>query len=660
MLNSTGTKLGTKAGIFSIKLFIAIVALIVSGACLGLGAIQGIIASAPDASTIDVSPTGFATKIYDNNGEEIQMLATTGSNRTSVSLDQIPEDLQHAFIAIEDERFYEHNGIDMKGIFRAVAITFSKGRLSQGASTISQQLLKNNYFNAYNETTIQKIKRKIQEQYLAVKLETVMTKQEILEDYLNSINLGNGYYGVQSAATGYFEKDVSELSLSECAVIASITQNPTKYNPAKNPEDNQIRERSVLDHMLTQGYITQDEYEEAKADNVYDRVIGADLQLAGSTYSYFVDALIDQISDDLREQYGYTDSQVNNLIYKGGLKINSTQDMRMQEIADKVINDPDYYPSSTEFSIYYTLVLKDTHGDLKSYYQTGLQDYFKRELGMSDFTLTFSDQDEANEYIDKYKEHLTADGSEVVHESVNYIMEPQMSLSIMDQHTGQVKVLVGGRGEKTGNRTMNRATDTLRQPGSSIKPLADYGPALDTGAITLATAIDDAPFYYSGDEAKLVKNYFVGEYRGMMSVRQALTLSQNVPAVKTLTMITPRVGFNYLEKFGISTLLSPEESTNGLSDMVQSLALGGLTYGVKNIEMCAAYATIANKGVYTKPIYYTTVETSSGEILLDNRELTTHRVMKESSAWLLTNALESVTAVGTGETTVLDKPAYRR
>ena len=225
MLNSTGTKLGTKAGIFSIKLFfIAIVALIVSGACLGLGAIQGIIASAPDASTIDVSPTGFATKIYDNNGEEIQMLATTGSNRTSVSLDQIPEDLQHAFIAIEDERFYEHNGIDMKGIFRAAAITFSTGRLSQGASTISQQLLKNNYFNAYNETTIQKIKRKIQEQYLAVKLETVMTKQEILEDYLNSINLGNGYYGVQSAATGYFEKDVSELSLSECAYCFNHTE----------------------------------------------------------------------------------------------------------------------------------------------------------------------------------------------------------------------------------------------------------------------------------------------------------------------------------------------------------------------------------------------------------------------------------------------------
>lgn len=228
-----------------------------------------------------------------------------------------------------------------------------------------------------------------------------------------------------------------------------------------------------------------------------------------------------------------------------------------------------------------------------------------------------------------------------------------MSFTIMDQHTGQVKVIVGGRGEKSGNRTLNRAVDTMRQPGSSIKPLADYGPALDTGAITLATAIDDAPYYYPGENSKLVKNYFVGEYRGLMSVRTALKLSENVPAVKVLAQITPQVGFNYLLKFGFSTLISPKEAVNGNHDVVPSLALGGLTYGVHNIEMCAAYAAIANQGTYTQPVYYTQVKDKDGNVILDNTQPLTHTVLKKSTSWLLTNALESVTAAGTAEAAAL-------
>lgn len=654
-LNSSHSKMKTKLGVTAIKLlFIAAIALIVSGSCLALGAAQGIITSAPDVSTIDVSPEGYATKLYDNNGNEIQTLSTSGSNRIFVDIENIPLQLQHAFVAIEDERFYEHNGIDIKGILRAGSVFLTTGRLSEGASTITQQLLKNNVFKAYNETTIEKIKRKIQEQYLAVKLETIMDKQTILENYLNTINLGNGYYGVQTAAQGYFGKDVSELTVSECAVIASITQSPAALNPIKYPAENQKRQLKVLKNMLDQCYISQAEYDEAVSDDVYARIQDNNIQVADSTYSYFVDATIDQLIEDLVEQKGYTEEQATNMIYNDGLQVYTTQDTAMQEIADSVINDPDYYPANTELSISYSLGIKDTEGNVNYYSHYGLLDYFKKDKGMSNFTLIFDSEEDAQGYIDEYKNSLLANGGEVIQESVSYIVQPQMSFTLMDQHTGYVKVIVGGRGEKSGNRTLNRATDTTRQPGSSIKPLADYGPALDIGAITLATAIDDAPYYYSGEDGRLVKNYFEGEYRGLMSVRTALMLSQNVPAVKVLTQITPQVGFNYLLKFGFSTLISSKESVNGNHDVVQSMALGGLTYGVHNIEMCAAYAAIANEGVYTKPVYYTQVKDKDGNVILDNTSPETHTVLKKSTAWLLTNALESVTATGTAEAAQLN------
>ena len=655
LLNSATKKLGTKAGITSVKfLLIIAIAILVSGSCLVLGAIQGIIADAPDVSTIDVSPTGYASKIYNSDGEEIQMLSTSGSNRISVDIEDVPLQLQHAFVAIEDERFYEHNGIDIKGIARAAYITLSNGDLSQGASTLTQQLLKNNVFNAYNETTIEKIKRKVQEQYLAVKLETYMNKQEILEDYLNTINLGNGYYGIQAASNGYFGKDVSELTLSECAVIASITQNPTKLNPVKNPDYNQDRQQKVLRNMLSQGYIDEDEYEEALADDVYARVESLDIATSStSTYSYYVDTLIDELIEDLKTQKGYTESQATNLIYKGGLQIYSTQDSNMQSIADSVVNNPSYYPSSTEFSISYALSVKDSSGKVSYYTHYGMLNWYKNEYGDSDFSLTQTNEDTAKAYVERYKDHIVGEDDIVLSESLTFTIQPQISFSLMDQHTGYVKVLVGGRGDKTGNRTLNRATGTTRQPGSAIKPLAAYGPALDMGAITLATAIDDAPYYYSSS-SQLVTNFTKGEYRGLMSVREALMLSQNVPAVKVLTQITPQAGFNYLEKFGLSTLVSAKNAVNGSHDVVQSLALGGMTYGVKNIDMTAAYAAIANKGTYIRPIYYTKVYDNNGNLLIDNSTAETREVLKPTTAWLLTSALQSVVNEGTASAARLD------
>ena len=601
LLNSAATKFKTKLGIFFVKLLlVCAIAVVIGGSCLVFGAAQGIIQSAPDISSINVSPEGFATKIYDNEGNEIQTLAKTGANRIYASLDQIPIELQHAFVAIEDERFYKHNGIDLQGIMRAAMITVSDGEMSQGASTITQQLLKNNVFNAYNESTMEKIKRKVQEQYLAIKLETVMSKDNILENYLNTINLGNGYYGVQAAANGYFNKDVSELTLSECAVLASITKNPSRLNPLRNPDDNKERQLAVLNNMLRQEYISTEEYSEAVEDDVYARLEGIDVSSSSSSsnYSYFVDEVIEQLITDLMQQKGYSKQQATNLIYAGGLSVYTTQDMRMQEAADTVLNDPDYYPGNN-FTINYNLTVKETDGSFSYYSQNNMEKWYN-DNGDSSFSLTLSNKEKAQNYIDTYKEAMTANGGTVTFEDSHFIVQPQISFSVMEQSTGYVKVLVGGRGDKNTDRGLNRATDDVaRQPGSSIKP------RVDTGAITLASAIDDAPYYYSGTDARLVKNYTEGEYLGYITVRAALTRSQNVPAVKVLTQITPAVGFSYLQKFGLSTLVSPQNPVNGSHDVVQSLALGGMTKGVSNIDMTAAYAAIANKGVYTKPIYYT-------------------------------------------------------
>lgn len=259
-----------------------------------------------------------------------------------------------------------------------------------------------------------------------------------------------------------------------------------------------------------------------------------------------------------------------------------------------------------------------------------------------------TDEDAARAYVEAYKEELLKEGGEVYSETLTFTLQPQISFTIMDQTNGHVKVMVGGRGDKTLNRSLNRASnDIARQPGSSIKPLVAYGPALDTGTYTLASAIDDAPYYYSGTDAKLVTNFTKGEYRGLITLRQALTISQNVPAVKILTKLTPQVGYNYLEKFGISTLVSPKNAINGAHDVVQSLALGGMTRGVSNIDMCAAYAAIANKGTYTKPVYYTKVLDSDGNIIIDNTIPETHKVLNENSDWLLIQGLRSVATDGT-------------
>ena len=290
-LNSKSRKMGKKLSVVFFKGFIiCLLAIVVLGTCAGVGVIKGIIDAAPDITNINVSPESYKSFIYDSEGNQISSLVASSANRVYVKIDDIPEDLQHAFVAIEDERFYQHHGIDPQGILRAAVRGIARGfKFKEGASTITQQLLKNNVFTTWVEEKgfVDKIQRKIQEQYLALQLEKVMDKKQILENYLNTINLGQNTLGVQAASYRYFGKPVSELTLSESACIAGITKSPTSLNPITNPEKNQERRAQVLKNMLEQGYIDQDQYEEALADDVYSRIqeVNKEVEDTADTYT---------------------------------------------------------------------------------------------------------------------------------------------------------------------------------------------------------------------------------------------------------------------------------------------------------------------------------------------------------------------------------------
>ena len=648
-LASRSTMMGKKAHVSVLRIiFISLIAILVIGGCLGIGVMKGLIDDAPDISDVNIVPVGEATFVYDADGNQLQKLTAPDSNRMPVDLDQIPKDLQYAVVAIEDERFYEHNGIDIRGILRAAVRGITTGTFSEGASTITQQLIKNNVFTDWvNESTLQRFQRKFQEWYLALELEKQVDKDEILENYLNTINLGNGNYGVQAAAQDYFGKDVSELTLSECTVLAGITQNPTRYNPITNPENNAQRRQEVLDHMLEQEYITKEQYDECLADNVYDRIqsIEQEEENEDTTYSYFIDELTEQVIQDLQDKRGYTEQQAYNALWSGGLRIYTTQDPDIQQICDEEYSDSSNFPSGSQVELDYALTVRHPNGEEENYSAEMLEQYFI-ENESSDFSLLFDSQESAQAHVDAYKAYVLSDGSEVVAETVHFTPQPQSSLCIIDQHTGYVKAIVGGRGEKSTSLSLNRATNTTRQPGSTFKPLAAYAAALNECDMSLATTFEDEPFTYDNGEPLYNADR---QYHGTVTMREAIVHSYNIPAVKCMIDITPELGVEYLEKFGFSSLVTEPVDINGESydDLNASTAIGGITYGVSNLELTAAYAAIANNGVYIKPVFYTRILDSDGNVVIDNTpEKTT--VIKPSTAYLLTSAMEDVISEGTG------------
>ena len=659
-LISRTAMMGKRAHVSFIRvLFVSLITLCVVAGCIGIGAFRGIIDNAPDVDDVDISPLGYATFLYDGDGNQLRKLTAPSSNRLPVSIEQIPVDLQHAVVAIEDERFYEHNGIDVRGILRAFVKNISSGGLSEGASTITQQLLKNNVFtNWTNESTwLERFTRKFQEQFLAIQIEKkINDKNVILENYLNTINLGAGAYGVQAAARQYFNKDVWDLNLSECATLAGITQNPTQFNPIEHPEANAKRRKEVLNHMRDQGYITQEQYDQALSHDIYSEIQAAqalNAETADTIYSYFEDELIDQVISDLMNIKGYTRTQAQNLVYSGGLKIYTTQDQSIQNILDEEYANPENYPENVQYALDYALTVQNPQGEEVNYSKEMLRLYFQNED--PEFDLLFSSQEEGQEYVDRYKQSILADGSTVIAERVNFAPQPQSSMSVIDQHTGYVKAIVGGRGEKTASLTLNRATDTTRQPGSTFKIVSTYAPALNEKGMTLATTFEDEPYNYP--DGSPVENAS-RSYSGTTTIRKAIQNSINVVAVKCLEEVTPELGLQYLDNFGFTTLAhgteaDTDEDGTVWTDANLPMALGGLTHGVTNIELCAAYAAIANQGNYIEPLYYTKILDHDGNVLIEKNSAG-RSVIKESTAWLLTSAMEDVINYGTGTACQLD------
>lgn len=532
----------------------------VMGAALIFLMIQ--IVQAPNLSEADASPEGYLSTILDKDENVVNTLYVTESNRIYVGLENIPKELQQAFIAIEDARFYDHHGIDLKGIVRAFGTGLRKGEFTQGASTITQQLLKNNVFTDWmsEETFYDRLCRKVQEQFLAVCLEQNYTKEWILENYLNTINLGGGTRGVQVAAQYYFGKDVSNLTLAESALIAGITKNPSTYNPLKNPEKSLERQELVLDAMLEQEYISKEQYNQAVLEDVIGNLKEHGENSGVQVFSWYEDALLQQIVKDLTATYRYNEEEAWNLIYSGGLTIYSALDSSLQEMCETQATDSKWYTDDQE-----------------------------------------------------------------------------ISLVITEVSTGAVRAIVGSSKEKEVSLAYNRATDALRQPGSTIKIIGEYAAVLDKGMLTLGDVLDDAPYEYSNGTS--IKNSY-GNYKGMTTVREAIITSSNVAALKAYQQAGERTVFEYLEKFGISTFT--EEDKN------EAIAIGGSYNGVTNLEMTAAYNAIANDGRYMEPYFYTKVVNRDGEVILENTADTV-QVLSKSSAQLLTSAMKDVITKGTGQ-----------
>ena len=630
--------------------------LIIIGAGAGFGMFVSIIDNAPDIADIKerVQLEGFQTTIYNQKGKELTTLSTANSNRVYVEYENIPDILSNAFVAIEDERFWEHNGIDARGILRAFFVGIKNHNFSEGASTITQQLIKNQIFNVgLNESTfLESLERKIQEQYLAIEREQQIDKKDILELYLNAIYLGQGANGIQTASEIYFGKEnLDELTLSECAVIAAITQSPTLYDPALYPENNQTRKNVVLQKMLEQNMITQAEYDEAMSDDVYARISldkDDDNKTAKTYNSYYIDTVIDTLTTQLVEELDYTETQAYNAIYSGGLSIYINQDASIQKICDAEINDPDNYPAGTSVALNYALTLTDPkNGDLYNYSSNHLLAYYQEKTENPKYNLIYSSEDTARAAADEYKAYIIEKtGYTELAESFSTTIQPQSSFVIMDHNTGYVKAICGGRGPKNGNLTLNRATDSKRQPGSTFKVLSTYVPALDTSGMTLSTSyVDEATNYSNGTP---IKNWYSG-YRGRQTIRTAIKDSMNIITVKCFQEVTPQVGYDYLCNMGITTLKNGETSINGIAenDINESMCLGGLTEGVTNLELTSAYASIANSGTYVEPIFYTKVLDHDGNILIDNTP-ETKQVMKATTAWLINNAMQDVVTSGTG------------
>ncbi len=603
---------------------------------LGAGVLFRILDETPELNLISVEPNVYTSIVYDKDGIEIDRFHGD-ENREYMTLDNISPYFANAMVAVEDQRFYEHGGIDLRGIARA-AVTTVQNKITgatgvQGASTITQQLIKNNVTKVTRNT----FTTKVQEQYLALMYEKRLenqfgskkvAKDYILELYLNTIGLGHGYNGVEAAALGYFNKEAIDLTLAESACIAAITNNPSLYSPRTQPENNKSRVDKILNHMLEQGMISRYEYQEALAEDLYSKISDgySENKVEGNIiHGYFEDAVFEEVSKDLQEQHNLSRAQANNLIYNGGLQIYTTKDTAMQKQVDESYRDTTLFPDVVyAYDVTYTVSTLDS--------STGSQEHkeykqFVRSLEAGEeFTTNKRAEIEAS---------LSSTQS-IVADATSYSIQPQSSMVIIDYNTGYVTSIAGGRGEKVVNRGFNRATDSMRQPGSVFKVLAAYAPAIDLSIVMPGSIIVDEPFEVGNYSPS---NWYGENYRGPSTAREGIEQSMNILAVKVMDMVGVDPAYKYLLNFGFTTL----QDDNHLST-----ALGGITYGVTQLEVTAAYGAIANGGYYYKPTFYTKVFDHDGHLLLDNTEREPVQILKESTAFMLTDMMAGVVTQGTG------------
>ncbi|MFR6025522.1 MAG: transglycosylase domain-containing protein [Christensenellales bacterium] len=573
--------------------------------CVGLallGAVIGIAKAFVDtAPTLDLAALDAQDKtsfIYDSEGNLITDYKGT-EDRIMVSIDEIPEMLQNAFIAVEDARFYEHNGVDVKRIAGALVANFTSGS-TQGGSTITQQLIKQTVLSSE-----QSYKRKLQEAYLAMELETRYTKKQILESYLNTIFLGGSYYGVRVAAYGYFGKELDQLTLRECAMLAGLTRSPNYYNPRSNfytrntegsntPDITNNRTDYVLRQMRENGLITAQQYNAA-----LDRSTASVLEKSPAStdmyaYPHYVEYAISDVVDTFLDLNGLEDTSANryameNKLRTGGYSVYLCLDTEIQEIVEDTLANWSDYPR-----------LRDPS--------------------------------------DKVYQSRNADGT------YTEIEQPQAAACVFDYRTGELKAIVGGRYKPTTRKTLNRASGMTMPVGSSIKPLTVYAPAIDLGASPASIAYN-MPVPISGwkdssGKDSWPKNYGGGGYKGPQSFRSALRNSYNTAAAQILmTYVGVSRSVEYLHLMGI-----PDKNIN--ADPF-GLALG--SSGITPVQMAVAFGTIANKGVYQQPLSFSRIVDSNGNVVVDmHQQQDRHQVFKPSTAYLVVDMLKEAVQSGTG------------
>ncbi|MBC9783101.1 PBP1A family penicillin-binding protein [Heliobacterium chlorum] len=508
----------------------------------GIGTLTYFLNDCPELNAETLGSLEATSFVYDKDGELITVLHGE-QNRIPISLDSIPLVMQNAMLAAEDLRFYDHQGVDFRAILRALVTNFQDGRYSQGASTITQQLVKNTFLS-----TEKTIKRKIQEAFLAYRLESRFSKHQILELYLNRIYFGHSAYGVQAAAQTYFGKDASMLNLAEAAMIASIPRRPGYYSPITNPEAVLERRNLILSIMSKNNMISTAQAEEAKKESLPHQIHG--VTQGRYPYGAFVDYVINELSN-----HGYSEDQV----FRGGLKIYTSLDRKIQQRIEDVMNDDSNYPP-----------------------------------GPSDQPV-------------------------------------QASVAIIDHKTGEIKGLGGGR-NYDGRRSFNRATQLRRQPGSALKPIVVYGPAMEAG-YTPDDILVDAPIDFDGYSPGNYDN----RYRGPVTIREAVAYSLNVPAVYLFKLMGMEKGIQFAKNVGLP--LTDQ-------DRYLSLALGGMTQGVSPLQMAGAYTPLANMGTYVEPHAVTLVIDAQGKEL--PIEYKNSQVMSSSAAYRTTQMLVSTVQSGTG------------